>query len=91
MKEVNVYTVFQHQATLWKVIPCAKVITWQAQSMLLELNKLVQAKIPAGLEKDAAAAAKHEGQAKVKRYLDAAGEEYQEALRVLTRFSKKWH
>lgn len=87
LTQISCRTLFCLQATTWKVIPVAKTITWEGQSVALELNSIAQMTCP--LERDA------EGLSEVRmchleRVLQRNKPKYADAFRTLCRLSKKW-
>jgi hypothetical protein len=78
LKEIECLTLFQYQATSWKILPCVKEIIWKGQSNLVELNRLYREQNP-------------EIRAQiVKHHMQVQKTEFNLAYRNLTRLSKKW-
>jgi hypothetical protein len=74
LTELGCHTTFQYQASLWKIIPCAKVIRWKGQNSMAQLKTLFDTLPPP----------------EMKRHIQEWRAEYDQACRILTRLSKRW-
>jgi hypothetical protein len=88
MTRLRTFTYFQHQATLWKVLPSVKVTKWRVKNTLEAWNALVQAKVPARLPEEHQD--RNAGFGPVRAFIDGMCEESEVAARILLRLSKRW-
>jgi hypothetical protein len=89
LQELECHTLFQYQATTWKVLLYAKVITWKARSALARSNELWRAAHTSASHTNDDEA-KQEAMKQLQRYQQAESEARCRAERLLTRLSKRW-
>jgi hypothetical protein len=88
LKAISCHTVFWYRATLWKMLPCAKVIALQGEDSDTAVKKAIPKDTPIDLPYDHDV--KRQAREEVARQVQARNERFRQAQQILTRLSKRW-